>query len=126
MTAHSAKLSWWEIQVADLEVAQKFYSAVFGWSFQPFGPNYVSAADDSGEPGGGVYTDDNDPGAPTGRSPRIYFDTEELEAVLDRVRAAGGKVTNERTLISEDMGWWADFEDPSGIRIGLSTTKAPA
>lgn len=123
MPAHSAKPSWWEIQVIDLEAAQTFYGEVFGWTFQTYGPNYLGAIDDSGQPGGGVYTSDTDPGRAGGRGIRFYFDTSELEAVLERVRAAGGNVTTERTLISEEMGWYADFEDPSGVRIGLSTSK---
>lgn len=126
MATVSARPSWWEIQVTDLDAAQKFYGAVFGWSFQPFGEAYVAAADESGNPGGGLYTSDSDPGPSSGRAPRIYFDTDGLEALLQRVRDAGGKVTNERTLISPEMGWWADFEDPSGVRIGLSTDKAAA
>ena len=39
------KPSWWDILVDDLDVAQRFYSAVFGWTFPISGPDFVVVFD---------------------------------------------------------------------------------
>jgi predicted enzyme related to lactoylglutathione lyase len=36
---------WWDILVDDLDVAQRFYSAVFGWTFPISGPDFVVVFD---------------------------------------------------------------------------------
>src|SRR3954469_10431094 len=33
-------VTWWEMPVADLAQAQRFYGTVFGWTFVPFGEGY--------------------------------------------------------------------------------------
>ncbi len=112
-------IAWYEIHVPDLDVAQRFYGAVFGWSFQPFRDGYAVASE-GGRPICGLSADQ---GSPAGRSVRVYLATDELESVLDRVRTAGGEVTQERTLVNEEFGWFALFTDPSGLSLGVMTSK---
>ena len=40
--------------------------------------------------------------------------------------ANGGTVGTARTPISPDQGWWADFRDPAGTLLGLTTMNPPA
>ncbi len=121
MTDITGKASWWELQVTDLAEAQQFYAAVFGFTYTPYGDEYAVALNSEGEMVGGLTT--TTAGDPGGRGVRLYFGTEELEAVLDRVRAAAGTVVQERTEIGGEMGYYATVADPSGVRIGLSTMK---
>ncbi len=58
-----------------------------------------------------------------GNGIRITFGTDDLEAALERVTAAGGTVLNHRSEIGGGMGWWADFTDPAGRRVGFSTNN---
>lgn len=118
------KVSWWDIQVTDLAEAQRFYGAVFGWTFQPMGDTYAVAAGPGGEPYGGLTTTGK--GDVGGRGTRIYFTADDLEDVLGKVGASGGTVTTDRTEISPEMGWFAEFTDPSGVTIGLWTHNAKA
>ena len=111
-------VSWYDIAVPDLDAAQTFYSAVFGWTFQPFGDGYA-VIQENGSGVGGLVKSDAEPG----RGTMVYFSTDELETVLDRAVAAGGSVASPRTAISEDMGWSAAFTDPSGVGVGLWTMK---
>jgi predicted enzyme related to lactoylglutathione lyase len=39
------------------------------------------------------------------------------------VEKAGGTVDTGRTLITEEYGWSATLVDPSGLKIGLWTSK---
>jgi predicted enzyme related to lactoylglutathione lyase len=113
-------VAWFDIQVPDLEAAKSFYGAVFGWTFTPFGETFVTITTPDGNMIGGM---DQVTGEPAGRQVRIYLATDELEGVLSRVEKAGGTVDTGRTLITEEYGWSATLVDPSGLKIGLWTSK---
>jgi predicted enzyme related to lactoylglutathione lyase len=36
------RIDYIEFPAGDLEIARTFYSAVFGWSFQDYGPDYCA------------------------------------------------------------------------------------
>jgi uncharacterized protein len=116
-------VNWWELQVTDLDEAKRFYGAVFGWSFQSFGEGYEMITTPDGTPIGGLDNQTGKGEQPTGRGSRIYVAVTALEQTLDAVAANGGTVEQKRTLIAEDYGWWALFTDPSGLKIGLTTSN---
>ncbi len=116
------KMDWWEIPVPDLDDAKRFYGEVFGWTFQPFGEDYFAALAPDGQMLGGIFKAPDDQ---LGNGVRITFSTDDLEAALDRVTAAGGTVVTPRSEIGGDMGWWAAFTDPAGRWIGFSTENPP-
>ncbi len=117
------RMSWWEIPVPDLDEAMRFYGAALGWAFQPFGDEYFVVLAPDGTMIGGIF---KVPAEQLGNGVNIVFETDDLEASLERVVAAGGTVTASRAEIGGDMGWWGSFADPAGTRIGLSTDKPPA
>lgn len=117
------KMTWWEIPVPELEDAKRFYGEVFGWSFDPFGEDYFAATAPDGEMLGGIF---KAPEHELGNGVRITFQTDELEAALERVVAAGGTVLTERSEIPGEMGWWASITDPWGRWIGFSTSQPAA
>ena len=49
---------------------------------------------------------------------QMYLPTDNIEQSLAAVKAAGGKTTKVGTPISDEIGAWAQFEDPDG-RDGL-------
>ncbi len=116
---------WWEIQVPDLDKAQEFYRAVFGWTFEPFGEGFVIAKVADGTMVGGLVSSADD-APPAARHVRVYFAVSDLEETLRTVEANGGEVVDGRTLISEEYGWSATLADPTGIRIGLVTDQPAA
>lgn len=110
-------VTWWEIPVLDLEQAQAFYTAVFGWTFTPFGEGYLGIMNGA-DMVGGMFEDAT---AAAGDGIRVYVNVTDLEAVLAAVEAAGGTVHTTRTEVGNDMGWWAEIVDPGGRRLGLCT-----
>lgn len=116
-------VTWYEIQVTDLEAAKAFYGEVFGWTFESWGESFVVAkAGDQMVCGLDLVAGDL---SPAGRSVRVYVEVPDLEDTLNRVEKAGGKVVEQRVAVPGDNGWYAVFADPSGLKLSL-WTNAPA
>ncbi|MQA02708.1 MAG: hypothetical protein GEV07_08325 [Streptosporangiales bacterium] len=116
------RVTWWELPAPDLEQSKAFYAAVFGWTYEPFDEHamihtpdgeMVGALDGSatGRPGDGIAG---------------YVNVADLEDAQALVVAGGGEVVQARTEIGGDMGWWAAFRDPTGLRVGLCTDQPAA
>ena len=103
----------------DLEKSKKFYSGLFGWEFQPEGdPKYAMFSTPEG-PGGGIQKADKVEGSGID----IYIKVDDIPATLAKAEQLGGKIVKEKTLISEEWGYWAMLEDPSGVKMGLWSQK---
>jgi predicted enzyme related to lactoylglutathione lyase len=114
----SPTVGFWELRVTDIGRASAFYGAVFGLVPSPFG-EYVMLSTAEGAPIAGLEEVAEAP--PTDGFFRPTFDSDDLEADLAAVEAAGGTVIVPRTVISEEHGWWAAVTDPFGNRLQLST-----
>lgn len=116
----SPTVGFWELRITDVERASAFYGTVFGLVARPFG-EYVMLSTADGAPIAGLELVEEAP--PTDGFFRPTFDSEDLEADLAAVEAAGGTVLLPRSQISEDFGWWAAVTDPFGNRLQLSTNN---
>jgi uncharacterized protein len=111
---------WWEIQAPDPEQAKAFYGGVFGWTFKPWGDDFLTAYLGDTMVGGIRRAE----GAVAGRGVHVCFSVEDtLEQTLGRVEKHGGEVAIGRTEIAPEMGWYATAKDPSGIAFDLWTGK---
>ena len=107
-----------ELSAQDLQAAADFYSKVFGWKTEAFPEmNYITF--DGGGGIGGGFNPINNEGAKPGEVV-VYIGTENIEASLAAIEAAGGKTMVPKTEIPS-MGWFALFTDPSGNKLGLYT-----
>jgi predicted enzyme related to lactoylglutathione lyase len=120
MPLHAA--NWFEIPAADFERTRAFYSRIFDCDL----PRQEMGGDLMGflpfEMGKGVAGAVilSDAMRPSRDGPRIYLNGgDDLQPILDRVESAGGKVDTPKTLINEDIGYYAVFEDTEGNRIAL-------
>lgn len=104
----------WELLVSDVARAKAFYGKLFGWSFEPMGPEYTLIGTGK-EPGGGLMQ--RPPGAPTAAL-NSYFQVDDIKRSLHTAVEGGAKVVVPPTQIP-DVGWYAMFLDPDGIPIGL-------
>lgn len=84
-------INYIELSSTDIEAAKKFYSAVFGWNFTDYGPEYTSfSASTTGIDGGFYKTGPHDPPAKT--APLLVIYSTDLEASQAAVIDAGGKI----------------------------------
>ncbi len=111
---------WVEIPVTDLDVARRFYEAVFGWktTLETGGPNPMAAfpsSDPSKGVAGHLY-----PGTPASSGgPTVHLAVPgKLEEAVVRVWKAGGKVL-DRPPETIPPGRFAYALDPDGNSIGL-------
>ncbi len=110
---------WTEIPVRDLTAAQTFYQTVLGIAMNRstmdgFEMVDFKAATQSGV-SGHLYVGEP---AVNGAGPTVHLAIpDKVEAALDRVRAAGGRVISP--VIAIPPGRFAKIEDPDGNSIGL-------
>ena len=103
-------VSFLEIGSGDASISRVFFEQVFGWAFNPMGPTegwFQTPSIRAGLHG-------NDP------EPRLYvfFDVPNLEAAVERVRAAGGQA-DAPGAVEPGFGRFSGCCDPQGIRFGL-------
>jgi hypothetical protein len=118
-------ISWFEIPAVDLDRAQKFYEAIFETQLIPMDtPNIqmrmFPVADMMTGIGGAICKAEGfyKPSATDG--PLIYLNgNPDVQNVLNRIEAAGGKIVVPKTEISPEYGFMAVFIDTEGNRIGL-------
>ena len=122
-------ISWFEIPAADLTRATKFYETVFGVTLNPLDlPNMkmrMFPLDDIMGVGGALV-DSGGFHKPSGTDgPLIYLNgNPDLQRVLDKVEAAGGKIMMPKTEISPEYGYMAVIFDTEGNRIGLHSVPS--
>lgn len=111
--------TWFEIPVTDIERAAKFYGAIFDTTLSVHhGPGFASAMfPHNGGVGGGLVAGENY--VPSTEGSLVYLNAApDLNVVLGRVKAAGGRVIQPKTDIGEN-GFFAIFLDSEGNRVAL-------
>lgn len=117
-------VAWFEIPVTNFERAQKFYSAIYDYEMPefPMAPGYRMGILLYDQPGGGIggAIMQGEGYNPTSSGSKVYLNGgKDLNTVLDRVEAAGGKIVLNKTLITPELGYFAAFEDTEGNHIYL-------
>jgi predicted enzyme related to lactoylglutathione lyase len=108
---HDRRIDYIEFPATSIPEAKRFYSSVFGWTFEDYGPDYASFAD--GRLSGGFQT------AARGQSggPLVVIYAVDLEAMERKVRQAGGVIT--QAIFSFPGGRRFHFTDPSGNQLAV-------
>jgi predicted enzyme related to lactoylglutathione lyase len=121
ITTPANAAAWFEIGVTDLEKSAEFYSAVLGSQLQrqTMETQDVAVFPYEGGMSGNLFQTSELTG--TGAlAPVLHLNAPPpLEATLDRVREAGGKVVSE--IVTIPPGRFAYCQDPDGTRFGLFT-----
>ena len=118
-------ISWFEIPTTDIERAQKFYESVFQIQMTPIDLENIKMrmfpldAPMDGVGGALVKTDGFHISSATD-GPLIYLNgNPDVQIILDRIEAAGGKLIHPKSKISDEYGYMAMFIDSEGNRIAL-------
>jgi predicted enzyme related to lactoylglutathione lyase len=106
------KLDYLELPAGDLPAVKAFYAAAFGWTFTDWGPGYASFNEGLD---GGFYAD----AAEAVPAPLPILYAHDLEAMLDKVTAAGAQIT--RPIFPFPGGRRFHFRDPAGNELAVWT-----
>jgi len=118
-------ISWFEIGTTDLDRATKFYETIFGIKLVPLDLDNIKMRmfplDDMNSGVGGALVFSNGFHKPSSTDgPLVYLNgNPDLQKVLDKVEAAGGKIMLPKTEISPEYGFMGVMIDTEGNRIGL-------
>ena len=81
-----------EMPSRDLAATKRFFTALFGWTFEDYGPDY--AAFDDGRTTGGFFAAE-EIWSEAAACPLVVFYASDLEGTLADVKRAGGTITRE-------------------------------
>lgn len=109
----AGKLVHFEIPATDTGRARGFWSGVFGWQFgdsaMPEGEYYMVR---TGEDQGGAVM-----GADGQRGLVVYFDTDDIDGSIAKVRDNGGKADDKMPI--PGVGWFTRCTDTEGNEFSL-------
>jgi len=106
-------INYVEFPLSDVEATKVFYGEVFGWTFQDFGPDYLSIV------GAGVDGGFNREAAPArmGHGALIVLYSNDIEATRRSVGDAGAEVSKE--IYDFPGGRRFHFVDPNGSEVAV-------
>jgi len=122
-------VGWFEIPVTDMVRAKKFYETVFDIKIQvqDFEGTVMGWFPFSDDPeargsGGSLVLNENFY-KPSSNGTLVYFSSAEINFELGKVEEAGGVVLQDKTLITDDIGFMALFLDSEGNRVALHSKE---
>jgi predicted enzyme related to lactoylglutathione lyase len=107
------RIDYIEFRVHDIEKTKAFYGTVFSWRFTDYGPEYCEFQD--GRLTGGFTTE----GAPQPGGPLVVLYGDDLPALSEAIREAGGKIS--RSIFDFPGGQRFHFVDPNGYELAVWT-----
>ncbi|MBC8385566.1 MAG: VOC family protein [Candidatus Cloacimonetes bacterium] len=118
---------WVEIPVVDFKRAQGFYEKLFVYEmkYDEFEGSIMGYLPDHSQ--GYAFTGSivkNEHMKPSADGTLVYINCgDDLTEMLNRVEPAGGKVLVPKTLINEEIGYFAIFMDTEGNSLGFWSMK---
>jgi len=103
------KINYVELPAKDINATKTFFTAVFGWSFTDYGPEYTAFSDEGLD--GGFYQSDLISSSSNG-SALIVFYSKSLEKTLSKIECAGGSII--KPVFDFPGGRRFHFSDPNG------------
>jgi predicted enzyme related to lactoylglutathione lyase len=124
MDKKSNALNWFEIPVADINRAKKFYETIFSVKMMDMGEMMgmkmvgFPAEMGNGKASGGLAQSAMH--KPSQDGAVVYLNANpSIQMVIDRIEKAGGKVVMPKTQISPEIGFMSFFIDSEGNKVGL-------
>ena len=114
LSRQNHSIDYIEFSVTSLEEAKKFYGSAFGWTFNDYGPAYSGIQKPGGGEMGGMIPVKR---VVTG-GPLVILYSDNLEASLESVKKAGGKITKQ--IFGFPGGRRFQFKDPSGNELAVA------
>jgi predicted enzyme related to lactoylglutathione lyase len=109
------RIDYVEIPVTDLDMAREFFSQLFGWEFQEWGPDYYSFSD--GRLDGGLRRSETP--APASGVLLVFY-TRDIDRDYERVQELGATISQE--TFEFPGGKRFHFVDPVGTEYAMWTS----
>lgn len=106
-----ARANFIELPSRDIQAAKEFYAGIFGWQLTDFGPSYACTM--MGDVDIGLQGDAKE----ATQAPLAVIAVDDLEATLQAVTRAGGKIT--QPIFSFPGGRRFHFRDPNGNELAV-------
>lgn len=113
MSRHE-KINYVEFPSRDLVGTRQFFERAFGWSFQEYGPDYLAFSDAGLD--GGFFKSGLAARTDSGSALVVLY-SEDIEATLGKVEAAGGTVV--KPIFSFPGGRRFHFLEPGGNELAV-------
>lgn len=123
MDAQSNSINWFEIPATDINRAKTFYETIFGIEMpvnDMMGMTMAFFPQDMGNGKASGCLCKSDMHKPSMDGAVIYLNANPaMDAVLERIPAAGGSILMPKTQIDENIGHMAFFTDTEGNKVAL-------
>jgi predicted enzyme related to lactoylglutathione lyase len=120
-------INWVEIPVLNFNRAKEFYSRIYDYEMHEetigvFRMGFLPMERESEGVGGAIVQGNGY--TPTSLGAKVYLNGgKDLLTVLNRVNGAGGEILTNKTKISDEIGFFASFEDTEGNHIYLHSME---
>lgn len=118
-------INWFEIPASDFSRAVTFYKAILGKEIEEaemFGTKMGFFPTDGKNVSGAIVQGEDYKPATTGVLAYLNGGND-LQAVLSRVEASGGKILVPKTQISPEMGYFGMFMDTEGNKMAVHSMQ---
>lgn len=114
----SNKINYIEFPSKDLNATKTFFTTVFHWVFEDFGPEYTAFSNQGTD--GGFFKSDATCSSDAG-SALVVFYSDNLEAIQNQIEAAGGIIV--KPTFSFPGGSRFHFQEPGGNELAVWTDQ---
>jgi len=125
MERSKSSLNWFEIPVSDFEGAVGFYNTILDckmYEEEIMGNKMAFFPMENPGIGGALIKSDRM--KPSVDGTVVYLNGgDDLKIILNRVEPSGGKVMVPKTMITEKIGFFAEFIDTEGNKVALHSMK---
>lgn len=108
------KINYVELPASNMQATKVFFTEVFGWIFQDFGPEYTAFSDQGLD--GGFFKSDQKSSPDTGAALVVFY-SGDLEATQNKIEKAGGKIS--KSIFNFPGGRRFQFVEPSGSEFAV-------
>ncbi len=113
MNAHE-KLNYVEFPAKNIEKTKQFFSAVFGWEFVDYGPEYTAFSNQGLD--GGFFKSELSSKTENGSALLVFY-SRKIEVTLNKVILNSGIITNP--IFAFPGGFRFHFTEPSGNEFAV-------
>jgi predicted enzyme related to lactoylglutathione lyase len=108
------KINYVEFPARNIEATKSFFTTVFGWSFEDYGPEYTAFSDQGID--GGFFKSENSSTTESGSALVVLY-SDSLESLQTKIENSGGTIV--RPIFSFPGGYRFHFTEPSGNELAV-------